>query len=79
MKTRNSQYKSFTVHLSQAAASKLAKLAERTYRSQTQILNLLLLNASEDDLRVPAASEPQAQAAPEPRVPQEVADEQAKS
>ena len=74
MKTRNSQYKSFTVHLSRAAARKLAELAERTYRSQTQIINLLLLNAGEDDLRVPAT-----QVAPEPRVPQEDADEQAKS
>jgi hypothetical protein len=73
MKTRNSQYKSFTVHLSRAAAIKLVELAARTYRSQTQIINLLLLNAGEDDLRVPAAPEPAAQS-----VPQEDADEQAK-
>jgi len=74
MKAKNGRYKTFTVRLRPAAASKLAELAKRTYRSQTQILNLLLLNAGEDDLRVPAT-----QVAPEPRVPQEEADEQAKS
>ena len=41
-----------SVRLCPEALAKLDELAERTMRSRSQVLNLLLLNATEDDLQV---------------------------